>query len=76
MYRILNSLPTVIPAVENAVWAQLRMRDMVQAYGKSLPSALIFISTNVMAERKVGGGFGKERGESLKSFYENWREIE
>lgn len=53
---------------ECRVWAQLRMRDMVRAYGKSLPSALIFLSTNVMAESKVGRRFGEGKRRKLEKF--------
>ena len=53
---------------ECRVWAQLRMRDMVWAYAKPLPSALVFLPTNVIAESKVGGRFWEGKKRKLEKF--------
>lgn len=53
---------------ECRVWTQLGMRDVVQAYGKSLSSALIFLSTNVIAGSKVGRRFWEGKRRKLEKF--------
>ena len=50
------------------VWAQLGMRDMLRAYGKSLSSALIFLSTNVIAGSKVGRRFWEGKRRKFEKF--------